>query len=101
MEIAGVGAGLGDRVGVGLLPGEAVGIGLLVGVVPGSGVVNATGEITCSVVCAWQVPFQQILTRWSPMPVSRGTTTSLVTSPLPSDRKEKTMGRLQSSISPA
>lgn len=75
---AGVGLGVGDAAGFGLpgrgeleASGEAGEAGEDV-LVAATRVTSATGASTRSVLCEWQVPFQQIITRCCPTSRSRG-----------------------------
>jgi hypothetical protein len=94
--------GVGERRGfeVGEAPGDAPGEGLVPGVKFG-GPMKAELSTTRSAACAWQVPFQQSFTVWSPSGVSLGTRISRVTLPLPSARNGNTLSRLRSWTSPA
>ena len=78
----GVDACVGEAVGVDL--GVALGLAEALGV--GVGLVSATRAVTCRVCCAWQAPFQQTFTTWSPTAMSSGTVISTETLPFESAR---------------
>ncbi|HEV2035703.1 MAG TPA: hypothetical protein VGU71_16175, partial [Candidatus Dormibacteraeota bacterium] len=77
----GLGPGLGDgaALGIGLRPGAAVVVG---GVAPGDGDPKATELTTWRVAEAGHFEAQQILTTWSPAPMSSGIVMSVLTLPV-------------------